>query len=114
MDSGGRSLFDGVLLSRIFMFGFILPITPVILERRAMITQGHTKLGFGLIDVSAFFCWYIGLRIGLVPIVTSIAMSSPVVTVALAHIFLSERLRLHQRIGVLKIIAGIVVLSAIS
>jgi uncharacterized membrane protein len=49
-----------------------------------------------------------------VSIVTPIATSSPAVTIVLAHIFLNERVRLHQRIGIVAIIAGIVILSAIS
>lgn len=112
---GGHYLM-GFLLTRIFMLGFILPLTPVIRDGRTMsVSRSYRKLGLlGLIDVSGFFCWYIGLRIGLVSIVTPIAMSSPAVTVVLAHIFLSERVRLHQRIGIVAIIAGIVVLSAIS
>ena len=68
----------------------------------------------GVIDVSAFFAWYLGLRVGLVSIVTPIVTSSPAVTVILAYIFLKERVRTHQRIGILAIISGIVFLSAIS
>jgi transporter family protein len=110
---GGHYLM-GFLLTRIFMLGFML--TPVIRDRRTTrVSRSYRKLGLlGLIDVSAFFCWYIGLRIGLVSIVTPIATSSPAVTIVLAHIFLNERVRLHQRIGIVAIIAGIVILSAIS
>jgi len=68
----------------------------------------------GIVDVSAFFAWYLGLRVGLVSIVTPIVTSSPAVTVVLAYFFLNERIRSHQRIGILAIISGIVFLSAIS
>jgi len=68
----------------------------------------------GVIDVSAFFAWYLGLRVGLVSIVTPIVTSSPAITVVLAYIFLKERVRPHQRIGILAIISGIVFLSAIT
>jgi uncharacterized membrane protein len=103
-------------LSRICMISFMLPISPLIRETRpAMTSRNYLKLGvLGLMDVSGFFAWYIGLRIGLVSIVTPIALSSPAVTVALAHIFLNERVRLHQRLGVLAVVAGIVLLSLIS
>jgi uncharacterized membrane protein len=78
-------------------------------------SQSWLKLGIlGLLDVSAFFAWYLGLRVGLVSIVTPIATSSPAVTVVLAHLFLKERVRLHQRIGIVAIISGIIFLSAIS
>ena len=104
------------VFSRIFMISFMLPISPLIRETPPVITSRmYVKLGIlGLMDVSAFFCWYIGLRIGLVSIVTPIVLSSPAVTVALAHIFLKERVRLHQRLGILAVVAGIVLLSAIS
>ena len=104
------------VLSRIFMISFMLPISPLIRETRPVITsRTYAKLAIlGLMDVSAFFCWYIGLRIGLVSIVTPIVLSSPAVTVVLAHIFLNERVRLHQRLGILAVVAGIVLLSVIS
>jgi uncharacterized membrane protein len=103
-------------LSRIFMISFMLPISPLVRQTRpAMTSRNYLKLGvLGLMDVSGFFSWYIGLRIGLVSIVTPIALSSPAVTVALAHIFLNERVRLHQRLGILAVVAGIVILSVIS
>lgn len=112
---GGHYL-TGFLLTRIFMLSFMLPLTPVIRERQTVkVSRSYRRLGLlGLIDVSAFFCWYIGLRIGLVSIVTPIATSSPAVTVALAYFFLNERVHLHQRIGIIAIIAGIVILSSIS
>lgn len=102
-----------LFLTRISLLGCLLPLTPVIGKARP-ISRYATLALLGLIDVSAFFAWYIGLRIGMVSIVTPVAMSSPAVTVVLAHIFLNERVRLHQRIGIAAIITGIVFLSMIS
>jgi len=104
------------LFTRIFMITFMLPVCPMIREtRHAMTSRNYLKLGvLGLMDVSGFFSWYIGLRVGLVSIVTPIALSSPAVTVALAHIFLNERVRLHQRLGIFAVVIGIVLLSVIS
>jgi drug/metabolite transporter (DMT)-like permease len=103
-------------LSRICMISFMLPVSTLIREKRpALTSRNYLKLGvLGLMDVSGFFSWYIGLRIGLVSIVTPIALSSPAVTVTLAHIFLNERVRLHQRLGILAVVVGIVLLSIIS
>lgn len=102
-----------LFLTRIPMLGCLLPLAPVIGKTRSFSRYGALAL-LGLIDVSAFFAWYIGLRIGMVSIVTPVAMSSPAVTVVLAHIFLNERVRPHQRIGIVAIITGIVLLSTIS
>ena len=103
-------------LSRALMVSFMLPISPLTRETRPEMTaRSYVKLGvLGLMDVSAFFCWYIGLRVGQVSIVTPIVLSSPAVTVILAHIFLNERVQLHQRLGILAVVAGIVLLSLIS
>jgi transporter family protein len=104
-------------LTRVFMLCFMLPFMPL-LGRNKQSTEkpvSYQKMGLlGLIDVSGFFAWYIGLREGLVSVVTPIVTSCPAVTVILAHLFLNERVRLHQRVGIATIIAGIVILSAIS
>jgi uncharacterized membrane protein len=92
-----------------------LALVPGQETRSVEISRSWLKLGLlGLIDVSAFFAWYLGLRVGLVSIVTPIATSSPAVTVLLAHLFLQERVRPHQRIGIFAIISGIILLSVIS
>ena len=107
----------GFLLTRISAVALMVPLAQMPgQERRSVeVSSGWWKLALlGLIDVSAFFVWYLGLRVGLVSIVTPIATSSPAVTVVLAHLFLKERVRSHQRIGIIAIISGIVFLSAIS
>lgn len=107
----------GFLITRISMAALVTPL--------ALMPGQETGLGggsrrwlklciLGTIDVSAFFAWYLGLRVGLVSIVTPIATSSPAVTVVLAHLFLKERVRSHQRIGIIAIISGIIFLSVIS
>jgi len=107
----------GFLITRLSSAAFMTPValTPGRETGSVGTSQSWLKLGIlGLLDVSAFFAWYLGLRVGLVSIVTPIATSSPAVTVVLAHLFLKERVRLHQRIGIVAIISGIVFLSAIS
>jgi drug/metabolite transporter (DMT)-like permease len=104
------------LLSRVFMILFMLPLsTPTPDTNRVVSSRNFLRLTtLGLLDVSGFFAWYIGLRVGLVSIVSPIALSSPAVTVALAHVFLKERVQLHQLLGIITVIAGIVLLSVIS
>ena len=107
----------GFLLTRISMPALMIPLAlaPGQETRTVGSSTDWLKLGLlGLIDVSGFFAWYLGLRVGLVSIVTPIATSSPAVTVVLAHLFLKERVYSHQRIGILAIISGIILLSAIS
>jgi drug/metabolite transporter (DMT)-like permease len=103
-------------LSRVFMIFFMLPVAPLIADKHRVVTsRNFLKFAtLGLLDVSGFFAWYIGLRVGLVSIVSPIALSSPAVTVVLAHIFLKERVQSHQLLGIIAIIAGIALLSAIS
>ena len=106
----------GFFLSRISMTALMAPLALRRQETLSVRTsRGWLKLSLlGLTDVSAFFAWYLGLRVGQVSIVTPIATSSPAVTVLLAHLFLKERVRPHQRAGIFAIIFGIVFLSAIS
>jgi drug/metabolite transporter (DMT)-like permease len=107
----------GFLLTRISMPALMIPLalTPTQETRPIENATSWLKLAvLGLVDVSGFFAWYLGLRVGFVSIVTPIATSSPAVTVLLAHLFLKERVRSHQKIGIFAIILGIILLSAIS
>jgi len=106
----------GFLLTRISMTALMTPLALHGHESGPVrVWEKLPKLALlGVIDVSAFFAWYLGLRVGQVSLVTPIATSSPAVTVVLAHLFLKERVRPHQRIGILAIISGIVLLSVIS
>jgi len=112
----GSQYLMGFFFTRIFMFSFLLPTT--VLSPRthsSPMARSYVKMGLlGLIDVSGFFAWYLGLHYGLVSIVTPIATSSPAVTVILAHLFLKERISLHQSIGIVAIITGITFLVMIS
>jgi uncharacterized membrane protein len=111
-DSGHYLM--GFLLSRISMTALITPLAVHGQKAHSFrIPRGWLTLTLlGLIDVSAFFAWYLGLRLGQVSIVTPIATSSPAVTIVLAHVFLKERVLSHQRIGIIAIVSGIVLLSA--
>lgn len=103
-------------LSRIFMILFLSIVSPLKPDTGRVVTSKNflRLTTLGLLDVSGFFAWYIGLRVGLVSMVSPIALSSPAVTVALAHVFLKERVQSHQLVGIIAVIAGIVLLSAIS
>jgi transporter family protein len=107
----------GFSLARLVMVGFLFSLTPLLGKETPMpkVTRMYLIMGLlGVLDVTAFFAWFMGLRQGLVSIVTPIANSSPTITIILAHIFLRERVLLHQKIGIVIIILGVVLLSAIS
>jgi len=103
-------------LTRVFEIALMAPLSLSIQKSDSVTTfRNYVALGvLGLIDVSAFFCWYIGLRLGLVSIVTPIVLSSPAVTLILAHIFLKEQVQIHQRVGIVAVVAGVALLSMIS
>lgn len=107
----------GFCLTRLVMVGFLFSLMPLFGRETttARVPRMHMKMALlGVLDVTAFFAWFMGLGQGLVSIVTPIANSSPTITIILAHIFLRERVLLHQRIGIVTIILGVVFLSAIS
>jgi len=107
----------GFTLSRLSMLGLLACLIPFIGSTQPLPRPSgmYKKMALlGLIDVSAFFAWFMGLREGFVAIVTPIALSSSAVTIILAHIFLNERVLFHQRLGIGIIILGVALLSAIS
>jgi len=105
----------GFLLTRFVMLSILVACFPVFDRVKVGVSAGYSRLALlGLIDVFAFYAWFLGLSKGFVSIVAPITNSSAVITIILAHIFLKERVHLTQRIGIIAIILGIAVLSAIS
>jgi drug/metabolite transporter (DMT)-like permease len=107
----------GFLLTRIFMLGFLALLFPIFGKGPSVVVPpaSYARITLlGLIDVSAFFAWFMGLREGFVAIVAPISHSSSAVTIILAHTILGERLLLHQKIGIIAIVIGIAALSLIS
>jgi len=113
--AGDANFLMGFLLMRLFMLGTMTAILRTFGEGKSSVAPGHGQMTvLGLVDTTAFFGWYIGLRYGLVSIVTPIANSSPFVTVILAHIFLGERIDRYRWVGIVAILVGITLLVAIS
>jgi uncharacterized membrane protein len=107
----------GFLLARIFMLGFLALLFPIFGKETSVVVPraSYARIALlGLIDVSGFFAWFMGLREGFVSIVAPISNSSSAVTIVLAHTILGERLTLHQKIGIIAIVIGIAALSLIS
>ncbi len=74
-------------------------------------SYGWFAAGMGLFDTGAFVCNNIGVTLEQVSVVSVLASLYGVVTVALASIFLRERLARRQWIGVCLIFAGIYFVS---
>jgi len=68
----------------------------------------------GLIDFAAFFSFVVGLRVGMVAIVVPLSSAAPLITVVLAQTFLRERLIQIQKMALVLVIAGILLLSIAS
>lgn len=65
----------------------------------------------GLFDAMAFVGFGLGVHSEYVSIVSPVAASFPLITIILARIFLKEKLELNQKIGVMTILIGLVLLS---
>lgn len=102
-----RLSFVGSLLALLPFFGGFASLK----ETR----KGWATMGFlGVVDALAFFSMFMGFKTGLVSIVAPIATASPVVTIILAGLFLSERVSFRQKLGVTTIITSIMILAAIA
>jgi drug/metabolite transporter (DMT)-like permease len=66
----------------------------------------------GVLDTGANTAFAIATTSGLLSLVAVLGGLFPVVTVALAYVFLHERLVPHQRVGVVLALAGIPLISA--
>ena len=65
----------------------------------------------GVLEVIAFLSYGIGINYEYNSIVAPIAAAFPVITVILARIFFKEKIEINQKLGVMSIISGLVLLS---
>ncbi len=68
-------------------------------------------LPIGILDISAFFTYNLGINALKSSIVAPVAASFPVITIILARIFLKERLKFGQILGIVNIVAGLLLIS---
>lgn len=100
-----------VLIARtvlVVVFGAIALIT------RPAFREGGPRglIAIGAIDAAANVCFAVATTTGLLGIVAVIGSTFPVITVALAHRRLGERLGGAQRAGVVLALAGVVLITA--
>ena len=67
----------------------------------------------GLLDFLAYTAFNLSLNTQLVSIVSPIAATAPAVTVVLAYFFLKERIVNNQKLGIIAILAGLILISII-
>lgn len=105
--------FVPIFFLRLFMIFFLLSFST--LKRKKIVFKKKSVIPWliiiGVCDVSAFLGFGLGASSGYVSIVSPVAASFPLVTIILARVFLKERLSINQKIGVVGIIAGLILLS---
>jgi len=67
----------------------------------------------GLVDAFAFLAYYIGVSMDYLSIISPVSSSYPAVTIILAYIFLKERVQNIQKIGIVLILLGLILISVI-
>jgi len=113
-----RSLGEAIPVGQVVFFRAAFAIIPVVVIyawRRELMTAVRTSrpfghLGRGMISVSGMFFNFAALaRLPIVD-VTTITFASPLITVALAAIFLKERVRIYRWSAVAVGFAGVIVM----
>ncbi len=91
-----------------------VPILAVLVlgaRARAPVRSLPGMAAIGLLDTGANTAFALATTSGLLSLVAVLGGLFPVVTVALAYLFLHERLQPHQRVGVILALAGIPLIS---
>jgi len=67
----------------------------------------------GVLDFSAFLAFNFSLKTQYVSVVSAIVATAPAVTIGLAYVFLKERIVGNQKLGIIAILAGLILISLI-
>ncbi len=65
----------------------------------------------GLLDFSAYLAFNFSLNTQYVSVVSAIVATAPAITIALAYVFLKERIVRNQKFGIIAILVGLVLIS---
>jgi uncharacterized membrane protein len=94
----------------------VTAITTAVLAFRPRLAPNRNDVGtlavIGLLEMAANGLFAIATTEGLVSVVSVLASLYPVVTIALAHLFLGERIHRLQQAGVAVALAGVALISA--
>ena len=113
----GDPHFGGIAPSWVFRLIPLCLLTPVsvVTHQSLLISRSLVWLvlvGVGLLDTAAILLSFVGLATGHVAVVGTLTSLYSVATLVLAWIFLKERLRWSQWVGILLILGGVAILSA--
>ena len=67
----------------------------------------------GLLDFSAYLAFNFSLNTQYVSVVSAIVATAPAITIGLAYVFLKERVVRNQKLGIIAILVGLVLISLI-
>ncbi len=93
----------------------VLAFVAALVVRQAVVpVRGARRLsiGTGVFDMTANACFLVANRSGLLALVAVITSLYPASTIALAQLFLGERLARHQLVGVGVAVAAVVLITA--
>jgi drug/metabolite transporter (DMT)-like permease len=93
---------------------FVLMLAIAALTRRAVVPRGDAlvpTIGTGVFDMSANVLFLLANREGLLTLVAVITSLYPASTIALAQVFLGERLARHQLVGVALAAVAVVLIA---
>ena len=111
-DASGQDPFWPVLVARtvstLFLGFLYLVLRPRLAVRPA---QAGTLAIAGALDVSANALYAAASTTGIGPLAAVLSSLFPVITVALARVFLQERLSISQGLGVLSALAGVALIA---
>jgi uncharacterized membrane protein len=116
----GLGEIGAVFYTRVFGIAIMFPGLVVVSRRSGLFPHALDLkrwvflMAIGLLGALAFMAYVGGLASGSVAIVAPVAASSPAITFILAEVLLKERVRPHQGIGVVMVLAGVIFLSALS
>jgi transporter family protein len=107
-----------LFFNRVSVLLILLAIVPFL--RKPLPAKAHTGthrksiIVIGLAEFAGFFSFVLGVSIGMVSITAPLSSASPAVTVVLAQTFLGERLVQIQKMAVVLVVTGIILLSIAS
>jgi len=104
-----------VLFFRLAMFAYLIPWVKI---SKVKITLPNRiivlfLLGSSLLEVLGLFCYNIGITTEYVSILSAITAMAPAVTVLLAFVFLKEKVVNNQKLGIVAVLIGLLLISIV-
>lgn len=91
----------------LWIYIFITPLTFKVSFQPSLLSR---LIPIGILDITAFFAYSLGVRSINASLVAPVAASFPLVTILLARIFLKEKILFNQAVGIAAVIAGVILI----